>query len=178
MVFNPHVSQESLGTSYDLEKEIHGEWMTVARKKKPIKEASQTPFDGLKASIQKTNVALATQGNLGGSKSSSKPKRRHQDPVQPSLVLERIILYKTPTLIPIDKGKAIVIPSPGASFTDRSPQPTNEDCPVQSQVNTTPLQQGHVLGESSMQIQASGPVPPLHGQVDHAAMDTDSSHVT
>lgn len=79
MVFTPHVSQGVAGAVYDLENQMHGDWMTVTRKKKV---APKNPFDGLKTSIQQTNTAMASNPNSGGSKLGSKPKRRKQDSSQ------------------------------------------------------------------------------------------------
>lgn len=63
MVLTPHVSQAAPGVIYDLEKETHGEWMTVARRKKPVKPIVPNSFEGLKNTVQQTNNAMP--GSLG-----------------------------------------------------------------------------------------------------------------
>lgn len=76
MTFSLYVSQGASGIVYDLEKHTHGEWLTVSRRKKVVKEPPKNTFAGLTTSIQQTNNAMGYPPNGGGTKPSSKPKRR------------------------------------------------------------------------------------------------------
>lgn len=78
---------------YDLDKEIHGEWMTVSRKKRspkdqPKKDAlsPNNPFEGLKQSLAQSNQVLVMHPGVGSSsgerketKKQANQKRRHQE---------------------------------------------------------------------------------------------------
>lgn len=49
---------------YDLEKETHGEWLTITRRKKNQSKNSTKPplqLEGLKASVDRVNSEMASQ---------------------------------------------------------------------------------------------------------------------
>lgn len=78
---------------YDLDKEIHGEWMTVSRKKRspkdqPKKDAlsPNNSFEGLKQALAQSNQVLVMHPGVGSSsgerketKKQANQKRRHQE---------------------------------------------------------------------------------------------------
>lgn len=80
--------QQGLQSSFDLDKDVHGEWLTVSRRKKAskVQPKKDAHFEGLRQSIDHANQALAMASGTGlhlgdkmGSKQGAKQKRRRQE---------------------------------------------------------------------------------------------------
>lgn len=170
MVLTPHVSQGTAGTIYDLDKQTHGEWMTVVRRKKSVKAAPQNPFDGLKDSIQRTNNFVTPLDGSGGSKVGTKSKQRRQDNSQPNSSI--VLPQQATSSKPPDKGK-VVASTKTSGLQIREPHHASS-CPIQNQDNMdTSLQ-----GTSMRTLDMPSVIQDQSGIVTEIAMDSDLSHIT
>lgn len=186
--------QHRQDSSFDLEKEVHGDWMTVSRRKRPPKMPVQTEaqFEGLKQSIDLVNHALAQAsgaslsiGTTRDRKQGAKSKRRHQDATSSGSHAKSFPLAGQPKApARQDKGKSLLAQGPATGEADIGHQtwppqrPSPSSAPSSSRVVQ---QQSHEAQECTRQdtrdAQNVGPNQPLAMQVatDDMPMETEAT---
>lgn len=195
LTLTPTVSHGAAGVVYDLSKDTHGEWLTVTRRKRPVRDPAKEAFEGLKNSIQRSNRAIGENHGTSPSdgprrdiKNGAKQKRRRQDnPPQPTRIPIPLpqdqatgskSLNKDKDPMGSEAIKMIPTPRPAQHVPRSVPTPTS---PILTPLNI-PLHATHTstIAGSSSSEGLSGAARQARIDVigDDVAMDTKASHPT